>query len=72
MSSMMHKRIKQYFNAFLWLCRSSRVLLPLLFFTGLMNTLDRTNLSFAALQMNAQLRISAQVQIVTLRVKHLQ
>jgi hypothetical protein len=37
------------------------VLLPLLFFTGLMNTLDRTNLSFAALQMNAQLHISAQV-----------
>lgn len=39
--------------------KSSRVLLPLLFFTGLMNTLDRTNLSFAALQMNAQLHISA-------------
>jgi hypothetical protein len=38
------------------------VLLPLLFFTGLMNTLDRTNLSFAALQMNAQLQISAKVQ----------
>uniref|UniRef100_A0A383VZ56 Major facilitator superfamily (MFS) profile domain-containing protein n=1 Tax=Tetradesmus obliquus TaxID=3088 RepID=A0A383VZ56_TETOB len=39
--------------------KSSKVLLPLLFCTGLMNTLDRTNLSFAALQMNAQLHISA-------------
>jgi hypothetical protein len=43
-------------------CRTSRVLLPICFLAGVFNYLDRTNLTFAALQLNADLGFTPKVK----------
>lgn len=44
-------------------CRVSRVLLPICFLAGILNYLDRTNLTFAALQLNSDLGFTLQASI---------
>lgn len=44
-------------------CRVSRLLMPVCFLAGMLNYLDRTNLNFAALQLNAELGFTPSVSL---------